>query len=78
MSATIGTLALELPGAGAEHGRRLAQLVAERLAPPLGLPPGEGVVDRVELRLEADPAESVEALAGRIAAGIAAALGAAS
>ena len=74
MSTTIGRLALELPigGPDSERGARLAELVAERLVPPLGLPPGDAAFDRVQLRIDAVPGESAEALAGRIAAGIAA------
>ena len=75
MSATIGTLSLHVPGADAAHGARLAQLVAERLAGPLGLPPGDAAFDRLQLRLEAVPGESAEALAARIAAGIAGTVG---
>jgi hypothetical protein len=75
MSTTIGTLALSVPGADAEHGRRLAQLVAERLAGPLGLPPGDAAFDRLQLQVDAVPGESAEALAARIAAGIAGAAG---
>ncbi|HVU78824.1 MAG TPA: hypothetical protein VHC67_14695 [Gaiellaceae bacterium] len=76
MSTTIGTLALQVPGENAEQGSRLAQLVAERLAAPLGLPPGDAAFDRLQLRVEAVPGESAEALAARIAAGIAGAVGA--
>ena len=75
MTTTIGTLALTVPGSEAGHGRRLAQLVAERLAGPLALPPGDAVLDRVQLTVDAVPGESAEALAARIAAGIAGAVG---
>lgn len=75
MTTTIGTLSLAVPGSEAEHGRRLAQLVAERLAGPLGLPPGDAVLDRVRLTVDAVPGESADALAARIAAGIAGAVG---
>ena len=78
MSAAVGRLSLQVPGSDGDHGRRLAQLVAERLASPLGLPPGDAVFDRVRVTVDAVPGESAEALAARIAAGIAGAVGAAS
>jgi hypothetical protein len=76
MSTTIGTLALQVPGTDTDHGRRLAQLVAARLVDLLGLPPADAAFDRLQLQLDAIPGESTEALAARIAAGIAGAVGA--
>jgi hypothetical protein len=75
MSTTIGTLALQVPGADADHGARLAQLVAERLGGELRLPPGDAAFARLQLRIDAIPGESAESLAARIAAGIASAVG---
>jgi len=71
---SVGRLAIEVPGTDGDHGRRLAQLVAERLAAPLGLPAGDAAFDRLRLTVAAVPGEPAEALAARIAAGIAAAV----
>lgn len=76
MSTTIGTLALSIPGADADHGRLLARLVAERLAGTLALPPADAAFDRLQLEVDAPAGEPTEALAARIAAGIAGAVGA--
>lgn len=67
MSFTIGRLALRAPGSAAEDGRRLGELVADRLAAALAPRGADGEVDTVRVELQAAPGESAEALAGRIA-----------
>jgi hypothetical protein len=63
---TVDRLGIRAPG-DAELGRRLAQLVAERLAEPLALGPGDASLERLNLELAAEPDESVDDLARRIA-----------
>jgi len=69
---TVDRLAIRMPG-DAELGRRLGQLVAERLAGPLALAAGEGSLERLNLEIAAAPGESADALAARIATRIGAA-----
>jgi hypothetical protein len=68
VTVTVDRLRLRVPGADADAGARLARLVAERLAAPLALGPGDGAIEHLELELPARPAEPPDALAGRIAA----------
>jgi hypothetical protein len=63
---TVDRLGIRTPG-DAELGRRLAQLVAERLAEPLALSPGDASLERLNLELAAKPDETVDDLARRIA-----------
>lgn len=76
-SVHIDRLSIRVPGVDRELGRRLGRQVAERLAPSLGLAPREASFERVRVELPAQPGESDDALAGRIAAALATALGAA-
>jgi hypothetical protein len=71
----IDRLSIRVPGVERGLGRRLGQLVAERLASSLQLGPGEASFDRLHVELAADGAESPEALAGRIAAQVALLIG---
>jgi len=66
---TIGRLAIRMHG-DVELGRRLAQLVAERLADGLAPAAGDASLERLNLELTAMPEESVESLATRISARI--------
>ena len=75
MNVTIDRLSLRVPGSDPELARRLAQLVAERLAAPLALGAGDGALDRLRVRVDAAPGETPELLAGRIAAQIVRSLG---
>jgi hypothetical protein len=63
----IDRLSLRVPGAEAELGARLAQLVAQRLAPPLALGAGDAAFARLQMELAARPGEGEESLAARIA-----------
>jgi ubiquinone biosynthesis protein UbiJ len=67
---TVDRLGIRAP-LDPELGRRLGQLVAERLAEPLALMPGQAALERLNLELAALPDESVDALATRIAARLA-------
>jgi hypothetical protein len=73
----VDRLSIRVPGADRELGRALARQVAERLAPSLALAPGEASFDRLQIEIAAQPGESPEALAARIAAQLGFALGAA-
>lgn len=64
-------LTLRLSGISAADARRLATLVADRLATDSSLQ-GERRAERVRLRLESRPGEGLEAMAGRIVAQLAA------
>lgn len=71
MNVTVGRMRLRTPGRDADTGARLAQLIAERLAPPLTLPPGVTTVEKLEVEIQALPGEDPESLAGRITARLA-------
>lgn len=71
---TVDRLSLEVPGADAAHGRRVAELVAELLAPLVAPGIDAGALDRVKVELTAQPGESADTLAHRIASAIAVAL----
>lgn len=68
---TVDRLRLRVAGGDAEDGRRLGELVADRLVPSLH---GDADVDRLRVRVAARRGEGDEALAARIAAAVAAAL----
>jgi hypothetical protein len=74
----IDRISIRVPGVGRDPGRWLAQLVAAQLAPSLRLGPGEASLERLHVELAAEPAESQESLAGRIASQVALLVGAAS
>ena len=74
----IDRISLRVPGVDSELGKRLGQLVAEQLAPSLQLGPGQASLERLHVELTAQPSESMESLAERIAAQVALQLGAAS
>ena len=75
MSVEIDRISIRVPGVERDLGRRLGQLVAERLAPSLQLGPGEASLDRLQVEVTARPAESPESLAARIAAQVALLIG---
>lgn len=75
MSIEIDRLSIRVPGVERDLGRRLGQLVAERLAPSLQLGPGEASLERLHVEVAAQPAESTESLAERIAAQVALLIG---
>jgi hypothetical protein len=66
----IDRISLRVPGVDRDAGARLAQLVAEQLVPSLQLGPGEAVIDRLTMKVAAQPGESLESLSARIAAQI--------
>lgn len=72
---TVDRLSIEVPGADAGHGRRVGELVAEVLAPLVQPGIDAAALDRVQVELSAQPGESAETLARRIASAIALALG---
>jgi hypothetical protein len=72
---SIDSISMRIPGLGADAGQRLAQLVAEGLADSLRLGPGEATLERVELELSAQPGETPQALAARIASELALLIG---
>jgi hypothetical protein len=74
----IDRISIRVPGVDRDLGRRLGQLVAERLAPSLQLGPGEASLARLHVELTAQPAEGTESLAARIAAQVSLLIGAAS
>ena len=74
----IDRISLRVPGVDSELGKRLGQLVAEQLAPSLQLGPGQASLERLHVELTAQPSESMESLAGRIAAQVALQLGSSS
>ena len=71
---TVDRLSIEVPGSDADHGRRVGELVAEQLAPLVEPGIDAAVLDRVQVELTAQPGESAETLAGRIASAVALAL----
>jgi hypothetical protein len=71
---TVERLSLDVPGSDAEHGRRVGELVAELLAPLVEPGIDAAALDRVQVELTAQPGESAETLAGRIASAVALAL----
>ena len=71
---TVDRLSIEVPGADAAHGRRVGELVPELLAPLMEPGIDTAALERVRVELTAQPGESTETLAGRIAAAIARAL----
>ena len=71
---TVDRLSLQVPGTDAAHGRRVAELVAELLAPLVEPGIDAAALGRVEVELTAQPGESAETRAGRIASAIALAL----
>ena len=71
---TVDRLSIDVPGSDAEHGRRVGELVAELLAPLVEPGIDAAVLDRVQVELTAQPGESAETLAGRIASAVALAL----
>ncbi len=71
----IDRIGIRVPGVEHDLGRRLGQLVAERLAPSLQLGPGESSLERLHVEVAARPAESPESLAERIAAQVALLIG---
>lgn len=75
MSVEIDRISIRVPGVERDLGRRLGQLVAERLAPSLQLGPGEASLERLQVEVTARPAESPESLAARIAAQVALLIG---
>jgi hypothetical protein len=75
VSVQIETISIRVPGVERDLGRRLGQLVAERLAPSLQLGPGEASLERLHVEVAAQPAESTESLAERIAAQVALLIG---
>jgi hypothetical protein len=75
VSVEIDRISIRVPGVERDLGRRLGQLVAERLAPSLQLGPGEASLERLQVEVTARPAESPESLAARIAAQVALLIG---
>lgn len=75
MSVEIDRISIRVPGVERDLGRRLGQLVAERLAPSLQLGPGEASLERLQVEVTTQPAESPESLAARIAAQVALLIG---
>jgi hypothetical protein len=71
---TIERLSLDVPGTDAAHGRRVGELVPELLAPLLEPGIDTEALGRIRVELTAQPGESPESLAGRIATAIARAL----
>jgi hypothetical protein len=71
---TVDRLSIEVPGGDAGHGRRVGELVAELLAPLVEPGIDAAALGRVQVELTAQPGESAETLAGRIASAIALAL----
>jgi hypothetical protein len=71
---TVDRLSIDVPGSDAEHGRRVGELVAELLAPLVEPGIDAAALDRVQVELTAQPGESAETLAGRIASAVALAL----
>jgi hypothetical protein len=67
VSAEIERLSIRVPGLERDGARRLAQLVAMRLAGDLAPAPGEVSLERLSAELTTRPGESQEALADRIA-----------
>lgn len=72
---SIDSISMRVPGLGADAAQRLAQLVAEGLADSLRLGPGEATLERVALELSAQPGETPQALASRIASELALLIG---
>jgi hypothetical protein len=71
---TVDRLSLQVPGDDAAQGRGVAELVAELLAPLVEPGIDAAALGRVQVELTAQPGESPETLAGRIATAIADAL----
>jgi hypothetical protein len=71
---SVDRLSMQVPGADAAHGRRVGELVAELLAPLVEPGIDAAALERVKVELTAQPGESAETLAGRIASAIALAL----
>jgi hypothetical protein len=71
---SVDRLSIEVPGTDAGHGRRVGELVPELLAPLVGPGVDPAALDRVRVELTAQPGESEEALARRMASAIALAL----
>jgi hypothetical protein len=69
--ATVDRLSIQVPGADAAVGRRVGELMPELLAPLLEPGIDAAALERVRVELTAQPGESVETLAGRIASAIA-------
>lgn len=71
---TVDRLSIAVPGADAAQGRRVGELVPELLAPLMEPGIDAAALERVRVELTAQPGESAETLAGRIASAIALAL----
>ena len=65
----IDRLSMSVPGVEAAQGRRVGQLVAERLA-HIDVSARAATLDGVRVELSARPGESANALAGRIASAV--------
>ena len=70
----VERLSIEVPGTDSAHGRRIGELVPELLAPLIEPGIDAAALGRVRVELTAQPGETAEALAGRIASAIALAL----
>jgi hypothetical protein len=66
----VERISIRVPGVDEQLGRRLGELVAAGLAPSLRTAPGVASLDLLRVELAAQPGESAEALAGRIATAI--------
>jgi hypothetical protein len=71
---TIDRLSLTVPGTDAAQGRRVGELVGELLAPLVEPGIDTEALGRVRVELTAQPGESAETLARRIASAIVRAL----
>ena len=67
-AARVDRISIRVPGVERDLGPRLGRLVAEGLAPSLLLGPGEASLDFLRVQVAARPGESIESLAGRVAA----------
>ena len=74
-SIRIDRISISVPGVERELGARLAQLVAERLAPPLQLATADASLPRLHVELTAAAGESLESLSDRVVARVSLALG---
>jgi hypothetical protein len=70
----IDRLSLRVPGVEPDLAARLAQLLAQRLAPELALGAGDAAFALLRTELAARPGEGEESLAARIASHLAAVL----
>jgi hypothetical protein len=64
---SIDRISIRVSGVERDLGRRLGELVAQRLVPTLQPAPGEAALDLVRVEVPARPGEGADALAGRIA-----------